>query len=390
MDTLLEFYDAAEPMLNTIGAWMLRPKSVIFFYYGMEEPEAERKNLTKALREMDARCSVRMERLDSLDDDCLMLWIQKHKDILGDFALELSGGDDIMLFMAGRCFEQFRCPVYARRPGGKYYALDAGRIVDCGSAEMTVERRLLLHHGRIERYGRLKPGDLTPQLQTTALRMIELQRAHPYLWSKQTRCIQQAVSCLDDETLTLTLTDAQCRRAGFSAKSGHLFRQFLAAGALRGFRCNENMAELTFANALIRDCLCDYGIWLEIYLYHVMRACGEFDDVRLSCVVEWEHEDIVNELDVMATAGLGLAVVSCKTCAPDMEALSELCVLAERFGSMYTQAVLAVMPKGNEHLENIAARCEEMGIQLLDIRQYSREELIGYFGRMGRRMKSSV
>ncbi|MBQ2992059.1 MAG: DUF1887 family protein [Clostridia bacterium] len=390
MDTLLEFYDASEPILNIIGAWMLKPKNVVFFYYGLEAPEKERKTLMKALREMDLRCSVRMELLNSLDDDSLLRWIEANRDKLGDFALELSGGDDVMLFMAGRCFERFHCPVYARRPGGRYYALDADRIVSGAAAQFPIEQRLLLHHGRIGRFGRLKPGDLTAQLQTMAVQAVELQKKHPYLWTKQTLCIQQAVAQMEEEGLTLTLTRAQCRRFGFGTKTGHLFRQLEAAGLLKRFGCNEETAELTFASRLVRDCLCDYGVWLEIYLYHVMNAAGVFDDMRLSCIVEWEHEDILNELDVVATAGLGLAVVSCKTCTPDMKALSELCVLAERFGSLYTQPVLAVLPKGSERLENIGARCEEMGIQLLDVRQYSREELIGYFARMGRRMKSSV
>lgn len=51
-------------------------------------------------------------------------------------------------------------------------------------------------------------------------------------------------------------------------------------------------------NDLIRDCLCDYGVWLEIYMYGVMKASGVFDGARLSAVVRGEDEKAVNELDV--------------------------------------------------------------------------------------------
>ena len=44
IDTLLELYDEKEPILNIAGAWYLQPRSIVFFYYEMENA-AEKRNL---------------------------------------------------------------------------------------------------------------------------------------------------------------------------------------------------------------------------------------------------------------------------------------------------------------------------------------------------------
>lgn len=388
MDTLFEFFDANDPMMNAVGVWMLKPNRAVFFHYGLEDEERERRKLIKVFREMGVRTAVQMVRLDSVNADSLVEWMEQYNPTPSDCALELSGGDDVMLFMAGRCFEKLNCRVYARRSGGRYVSLTDGSTLKGTPPVFSVEERMRLYGGAVERYGRVKPGDLTLGFRAMSMTILELQKKHPQLWTKQTLCLQQAVAKMEDEGLTLRLKDEYCRSFGFSAQKGHLFRELLNIGALTSYHANGEYAEITFKNRLTMECLCDHGIWLEVYIYHMMRICGEFDDVRISCVVNWENERAVNELDVVATAGMGMAVVSCKTCVPDMEALSELNVLRERFGEESTVAILAAMPKGTARMDGMNARFNEIDIRLMDVRQYNADELKAYFARLGRRMKS--
>lgn len=387
LDTLLELYDPKEPILNILGAWRLRPQRAVYFHHGLREEDKALRQLQETFRKLGISVRVSLEKLDGMDCQALSRWVETHENELGSWGIEIAGGSDMMLFMAGVAHARWGCPVYARRPGNKYFALPEGKLIEAENLGFTVEQRLCLTGGSLERYGRLRPEDLTPRLITLAGMLLEMQKEHPRLWTQQTRCIQGAVSRMDKKSLTLILTQQDCRANKFSTTKGHLFRQMKQAGAFTEVKITPEAVELTFPSALIRDCLCDYGVWLEIYMYGVMKASGVFDDVRVSAVVRWEGEKAVNELDVAATAGMGLVVCSCKTTTPDMEALAELNVIAEGFGSSNAVSLLACMPKGGDRMEGPAARGEELGIRMLDVRQYDRESLIAYFTRLGKRLQ---
>jgi len=81
-------------------------------------------------------------------------------------------------------------------------------------------------------------------------------------------------------------------------------------------------------------------------------------------------------------------IVSCKTCAPDLKAVAELNVLGDRLGSTQTRTVLLCLPKANEKLDNIRARCDEMGVDLVDLRQFNREGLRAHFAREGEKLRA--
>ena len=387
MDTLLELYDAREPVKNLIGAWHLHPSEIIFFYYDLPDAAAERKQLAQLFDRIGLRCAVRMEQLEHLDVDGMIEWVQARQTELGEYAIELSGGDDAMLFSAGCCYERFPCKLYCSKTDGRYIELPSGREIKPRNGVMTVEQRLSLNDCRLDRYGRLTPDELRGPLLMLADRMLDLQRKHSRQWTGCTRCIQQCVSRAPEGALTVLLDSDTCRDNNVSAGKGKLLRQMERAGALTAIEERPDGILVTFPSLIVRDCLCDYGVWLEIGVYDAMRMSAAYDDVRMSCVVRWENERIANELDVTATAGMSLLIVSCKTCAPDMEALAELNVLGDRLGSTRTKTALAALPKGTERLDNMHARCEEMGVQLIDLRQYDKQTLIAYFKRLGDQLR---
>lgn len=387
IDTLLELYDAREPILNVTGTWHLQPKRIIFFYYELEDVAAERKQLAQMFNRIGLRCSVRMEKLERLDIRDMLDWVKAHQDELGEYAIELTGGDDEMLFSAGLCYATFPCRLYSRRRDGRYIALPSGEEVEPGKGQFTVAQRFLLNDATLERYGRLTPNDLKPPLVDLAHRLLELQKKHQRQWTAHTTCFQRCAARADDAALTILLDDDSCREHSVSAEKGKLLSKLLRAGALTKVETTPDGIEVTFPSDVIRDCLCDFGVWLEIAAYDALRSCGKFDDVQLSCVVRWENEKLVNELDVVATTGMGLMIVSCKTCAPDMKAVAELNVLGDRLGSVHTQTVLLCLPRPNEKLDNIRARCEEMGVDLVDLRQYDRTSLRAHFSREGEKLR---
>lgn len=388
LDTLLELYDPYEPIVNVAGAWHLQPRKIVFFYYELDDAAQERKMLAQIFDRIGLRCAVRMEKLERLDIRDMVDWVKEHHDELGEYAFDLTGGDDAMLFQAGVCFAAFPCQLYVHKPDGRYVSLPSGEQRKPGDGEFTVAQRLALNDITLDRYGRLTPDDLKRPLLLLADRLLELQKKHPRQWTSQTTCFQQCASRAPEDALTILLDSETCREYNISAGRGKLLPQLMRLGALTDIRTAEEGVWVTFPSELIRDCLCDFGVWLEIVAYDAVRSSGEFDDVQLSCVVRWENEKLVNELDVVATAGMGLMLVSCKTCSPDLKAVAELNVLGDRLGSMHTETVLLSLPKPGEKLNNIQGRCEEMDVQLVDLRQQDRQSLINLFARMGRRLKT--
>lgn len=388
IDTLLELYDMHEPIVNVAGAWHLQPRNIIFFYYELEDATEERKSLAQMFNRIGLRCNVRMEKLDRLDIRDMVDWVKEHQFELGEYAIDLTGGDDEMLFQAGVCYTCFPCRLYTRKPDGRYIALPSGETIKPGDGEFTVAQRLALNDATLDRYGRLTPSELKKPLLTLANQLFALQKKHPRQWTNQTSCFQQCVARADDDALTILLVDETCLEYNISAGKGKLLPQLLHIGALTNIETTREGIWVTFTNQLVKECLCDFGVWLEIVAYDAIRSCGQFDDVQLSCVVRWENEKLVNELDVIATAGMGLMIVSCKTCSPDLKAVAELNVLGDRLGSVHTETVLLSLPKANEKLDNIRARCEEMDVKLVDLRQADAEALQTFFTQKGLRLRA--
>lgn len=388
VDTLLELYDRNEPITNVSGAWHLQPKSIIYFYYDLADPKAERKELAQMFNRIGLRCNVHLEKLERLDINDMMSWVSEHQAELGDFAIDLTGGDDVMLFSAGVAYAQTPCRLYTRARDGRYIELPSGESIPAGSGSFTVAQRLSLNDATLDRYGRLTPADLKAPIVDLAHRLLDLQKKHPRQWTQHTTCFQRCAARADDAALTILLDNESCREQSISLGKGKLLNALMKEGALTRAEATAEGIWVTFASPLVRDCLCDFGVWLEIAAWDALKSSGEFDDVQLSCVVKWENEKLINELDVTATTGMGLMIVSCKTCAPDLKAVAELNVLGDRLGSAHTQTVLLCLPKATEKLDNIRARCDEMGVALVDLRQFNREGLRAHFAREGAKLRA--
>ena len=388
VNTLLELYDRREPITHVAGAWHLQPENIVFFYYDLEDPQAERKQLAQMFNRIGLRCNVRLEKLDRLDVSHMMAWVQSHLEDLGEYAIELTGGDDVMLFSAGVAWAKSPCALYTRARDGRYIALPSGEGVAPGGGAFTVAQRLALNDATLDRYGRLTPADLKPPIVDLAHRLLGLQKKHPRQWTQHTTCFQRCAARAEDAALTILLDSASCREQSIALGKGKLLNALMKEGAITRAEATEEGILVTFASTLVKDCLCDFGVWLEIAAWDALKSSGKYDDVQLSCVVKWVNDKLINELDVTATAGLGLMIVSCKTCVPDLKAVAELNVLGDRLGSVHTSTVLLCLPKATEKLDNIRARCDEMGIDLVDLRQFNREGLRAHFAREGEKLRA--
>jgi len=129
-----------------------------------------------------------------------------------------------------------------------------------------------------------------------------------------------------------------------------------------------------FRDSQIRTWMRDIGSVLELYVYKACVDSGVFNDVRTSAVVYWEGYDskqenaVSNELDVMCAQGVTPVFISCKTGAVQTEALNELAILRDRFGSNMAKAAIVTADRGGGAMRN---RASELAITVIDINDLS-------------------
>ena len=127
-------------------------------------------------------------------------------------------------------------------------------------------------------------------------------------------------------------------------------------------------------STLLRRCLQNHGIWLELFAYVSAKRSGLFSDVRTSVLVDWDGSEYNskgtrNEVDVLAVHNVTPVFISCKMGVPTPLALSEIKMLSDKFGGERTQTVLLTAADVEKKNPAVAQRARDLGIYLLDVRK---------------------
>lgn len=142
------------------------------------------------------------------------------------------------------------------------------------------------------------------------------------------------------------------------------------AGAILNLKSSVGRYEFNYVNSLFMKLLADAGAWLEVYLYAILKASGRFDSIEINAVVSWDNDedddDVINEIDLVATSGLNRYFISCKTGVPTNDAVNEIGTIARRFGGLYGHPVLATTCDISLCAPAVLRRAREMGITVVD------------------------
>ena len=156
-----------------------------------------------------------------------------------------------------------------------------------------------------------------------------------------------------------------------------LLEQLEENGLIYSLSVDENKVHFRFRNHVVRQCLTDTGIWLELYVYKEALECGCFDDVQISVVVDWngianESINTINEIDVVLTRGITPIFISCKYSVPSTTALNEIKTLTDLFGGGYARGVLVTLSDLAEISPATYQRAEDMNIDIIQDEDFER------------------
>lgn len=144
-----------------------------------------------------------------------------------------------------------------------------------------------------------------------------------------------------------------------------LFNKFVKIGCVQEIREEKDRLVMVFKNDDIRKYVLS-GIWLEHFTYNIVREHKKVCDVKTGVRFLWDedHDEVENELDVIAVAGTQLLCISCKdTRRYNSGSLNELDIYAEQLGgSLVKKILVATKPSKGQYVDE---RAEKMGIKIV-------------------------
>ena len=386
MKTLIELYDDS-PLLNVIGTEMFRPERTVFICppeVGQNQP------LQKKLREYFAHRGVQatLEFVPAslLDASQVEKRLRETVARYPDCAVDIAGGTDAALFASGALCACSDVPAFTySRKQNTFYSIHNAPFADhrpC-SVKLNVEDCFLMAGGYM-RTGRM--GDevameaYLPLIDKLFAVYMRYRRDWPKIVTYMQRISQNAPGTEPPMHVKGPFTVKGEHGKKVSAHAAAL-RDLQQAELIRNVKTEDGQVEFTFRDAVIRKWLRDVGSALEMYTYKACLDSGLFDDVRVSAVVDWNsgtarENSVTNELDVVATRGVKPVFISCKTGTVQTEALNELAILRDRFGSKVARAAIVTCERGGKSASSTRHRAQELGIDVIDLFDLQRGQLV--------------
>lgn len=393
MKTLIELYDE-RPLENVLSTEVFRPERTVFI---CPRDIADDKRLKRKLREYMQHRGVEVElvftRAGMYSAKDILERLQEVVERYEDCALDVSGGTDDALFAAGALSAKLQIPVftYSRKKNAFFNIMNADFADEyvC-NIDYSVEDSILMAGGALH-MGRVDNSVLGSYMDRIDP-FFNLYLKYRKEWTRDVEYIQQ-ISHSDREQFTapLDIHGAYYQKAVRGAPipaPEKLLKEYERIGFISNLRidCTEGVS-FRFSDHWVRTWMRDIGSVLELYTYKECLKSGLFGDVVTSAVVDWEGDNeadaVTNEIDVMATCGVNQVFISCKTCDVKTEALNELAILRDRFGSGMSRAAIVTTKLGGSAMRR---RAHELNIDVIDINDITSGRISGQIKKLAEQL----
>lgn len=373
-DTIMEIYDD-EQIHNVLAITEFKPQNVV--YIGTRKLKSKRikSNIIACLRSLglESKCffySTDMLSLEAVTNEL--------ESILEDFpgmVIDLTGGSEVALVAIGMLAKEKNIPLMRYDKYDRKYR----NIHNCPAAEMlissphfTVQAFLRLAGGEIKNHGHLSVDHLDDDSAADIFKIWEIFKSNYKNWHRLVSFLQLA-SKRQSDTVSLYVSTSKVIYSGDKLVNCDLtmLRTLSRIGIIKNFEESESRISFDYKNELMRSCLIDVGVCLELFVFATATKSGEFDDVQLSVVVDWDGDldariNTVNEIDVMLVKGQVPVFISCKSGDPSVVALNEIKTLSSKFGGQNGRAVLVTMSDVRNRDPYLYQRASDMGVMVID------------------------
>lgn len=370
--TLVELYDK-EAVENVLGACIFEPEMVVYICDERDSSMRKETAVDRLFKSRGLRSRARFYYIDTSDPARIHRTLEAVVRDYPGCVFDCTGGKDLVLLAAG---------VFCREKGLPAYYIDTQRakFVDLGGCEalksrfrlpqLTAEDIFSIAGARLVGSGHFAVEELGEDLENDARRIWPVVFRDPAAWGKLVGFFQAAGDSGQGLSVDAPHT-LRVNRQTTAVYQPQLLHELEDMGVIHGLRITQKRVRFSYKSALMRRCLQNHGVWLELYGYLCARRSGAFGDVRTSVVVDWDNargadQATRNEIDILLVQGITPVFISCKMGAPTPLALSEIRLLSEKFGGESTRTVLLTAADVRERERALVQRARDLGVLLID------------------------
>ncbi len=373
-ETIIEIYDE-EQIYNVLAITEFKPKNVVYIGTRKLKSKKLKTSIISCYRSLgiEVRCyfySTDMLSISSIKNE--LLTIEKE---FPNYVIDLTGGSEVALVAVGMLAKEYGIPLMRYDKYESRYR----NIFNCPIAEklisaphFTVEAFMKLAGSEIKQHGHIAIDSLDHMTAQDIFRAWDIFKRQYQSWHRMVLYLQQ-VSKRTSDSKELSVSAPTLIYSGERIVNCEtmLMNELAAARLILDYSQKNGRVSFRYKNELMRSCLIDTGICLELYVYATAMQSREFDDVKISVVVDWDGDleariNTLNEIDVMLVHGQVPLFVSCKSGSPNVVALNEIKMLASQFGGENGRAVLVTMADVRTNDPFLYQRAADMGVALID------------------------
>ena len=390
MKTLIELYDK-RPLENVLSTEVFRPERTVFICPRSIASDTEvQKSMRKFFAHRGIRSELEFVEGSFINADTVARCIEQTVSKYPDCAIDIAGGSEASLFAAGTVCAGRNIPVftYSRRRN-TFFNISNAPFADGLKCDVSygIEDSFLMAGGHM-RSGRVDNGILE-KYDSLIYPFFDVFIKNRRGWKRAITFIQRISQTKQGEAVPLRVKGGYVMKGERGSRieaDEKILRALRDCGMIRDLRLvRGESVEFTFADHQIRTWLRDVGSVLELYVYKLCMDSGVFDDVKTSVIVDWDDdkpsERVSNELDVMASRGVVPVFISCMTCEVSTEALNELAILRDRFGSGIARSAIVTTEKCRSITRH---RASELGIEVIDYEDISRKSAMEHIRNLGK------
>lgn len=369
VSTLVEFF-SDNTIENVLGAFAFLPEQVIFLIdSGNHEPTIQ--DTLRALERRLPQVKTGFYQTKDSQLESIRLALEElyrdHPDCVFDF----TGGAEPMLLAAYSFAFRNDAPML-------HIHMQSRALINihrCGQLardfvfpQLALEDLLNMHGAFLSGYGYPVPEE---SWNDTIRRFCTLVMEDQHKWKEQCLFLQMAAARAGELRVC---TPKELRTAdGVPVRGDPDYLHRLAeTGMLTEVGQAEGLLHFRFPTPELKHCLCDSGVWLELYTYLLLKESGRFSDVRLSVRIGWGESSrqasgtAYNEIDIIACAGITPLFISCKSGLPNPNNMNEILVYARKFGGQRARAAMVTSAEISTGFVGLRKRAEDLGMVIVD------------------------
>ncbi len=377
-ETIIELYDE-EQIYNVLATSEFKPKNTVYIGTRKLKNKKIKNNIISCLRALDLDTKCFFYSTDMLSIDSIVAELENILDNFGECAIDLTGGGEVALVAVGMLARERQIPLFRYDRYNHRYK----NIYCCSFAEdkesapaFNINAMLALSGGVMKSHGHLSLDNLDDATLKDIFRVWTIYKHNHRGWHRAVSYLQQISKNLEGDDLHVDASAVVYGGDRISGADKAVMEELCQSGIIQNYQNDGRRVSFDYKNTLMRSCLCDIGICLELYVYAAAKSAGIYSDVQISVVIDWDGNldariNTINEIDVMVVSGFVPLFISCKSGSVNVTTLNEIKTLAKQFGGEYARPVLVTMSDLRTRDRFLTQRAADMGVEIID-----REDLI--------------